>query len=88
MNIKTVVKKFNRNNLGQSLKELEASGDINSNGDITVSDLIQEVDGFRVTYKLYGRSKKMGRYVTIGITNGSCDKDMAITESGSLYLSN
>ena len=74
-------------NLEQSLRTLEANGDINSNGEITVYDAIKEISGCRIEYYLQDFSKAKGNFVIIGFNTGRSDRSLAVTEEGKLYLS-
>jgi hypothetical protein len=87
--LKQLVKfiEINKEHPGQSLRGLELSGDINSDGGITVLEAIYEVSGYRIEYFLYDTDKAGGKYVSIGLTSGKNDITLVIKENGNLYLS-
>jgi hypothetical protein len=76
----------NKNNLGQSLRALEQSGDINSDGDISTREAINAVSGYGIECLLHDNSNLRGEYLIIDLISGRNNIALVISNNGKLYL--
>ncbi len=77
----------NKSNINMALRGLETQGSINSNGDITVSSVINELSGYRLEYFLNENNNSGEDCLKIGFTAGKSDRTLVITSTGKLFLS-
>lgn len=89
--VKEIVKviEAGKDNLRKTFQQLEASGDINSDGEITVKEAIKGVGNSRMECYLFDSSKVYGKYVVIGLVgkNGKSTNSLIVTDNGKLYFS-
>ena len=87
----SVIKKIfanKHNSIGQTLKELQEKGYINSQGECSIENAILSTSGYSIEYFYTNKTARV-KYLQIGIKDqsGRSEKILTISEEGKLYLS-